>query len=128
MPRERRGEAGKGRGAPLLGNNGGVRMKRYWVSWHQLSDDYRPLQDPPQPENVKAWWCSGSGSGYSILCSIVDAESEWEVRQAIEQAWGSGDVGDFRFIEECANDWLPGNRFPIEKDWERERLGQVEAA
>ena len=107
-------------------------MKRYWISWAQLSDDYRPLQDPPMPENIKAWWCSGHTQNAALLCAIVEAESEKAAQHAVKMAWDSGksevgglqsDIGGFRFIEERENDWLPGDRFPITKDWEKQRLG-----
>jgi len=106
-------------------------MKRFWISWAQLSEDYRPLQDPPQPENIKAWWCSGHTATAAMLCAIVDAESEEKAQQDIKTAWDSGsdeigglrsDIGGFRFIEERDDGWLPNNRFPITKDWEKERL------
>jgi hypothetical protein len=38
MPRERRGEAGKGRGAPLLGNNGGMRKMKYFYDTEFIED------------------------------------------------------------------------------------------
>lgn len=100
-----------------------MRDKRFWVSWFQLSDDYRPLQDPPQPENIKAWWCSGSSEYGATLCAIVDAVDEDTATSCIENAWGIGDVGDFRFVEEREDSWFPGDRFPITKDWEKSRLG-----
>jgi len=105
---------------------------RYWISWAQLSEDYRPLQDPPQPENIKAWWCSGQTMNAALLCAIVDAESEESAQQAVKTAWDSGkddigelrsDIGGWRFIEKREKAWLPGDRFPITKDWEKERLG-----
>lgn len=100
-------------------------MKRFWISWIQLTIDYRPLQDPPQPENIKAWWCSGKDSrDCAILCAIVDAPDAGAAQGFIERAWDSSgqDVGDFRFIEEREQDWLPNDRFPITKDWEKQRL------
>lgn len=28
---------------------------RFWLSWHQPTEDYRPLTDPPV-EGVLGWW------------------------------------------------------------------------
>lgn len=99
-------------------------MKRFWIRWRQSSDDFRPLQDPPQPDNIKAWWCSGEGDGYSTLCAIVDAETEKKAQAAVKSAWDStgNEVEDCN-VTEKPHDWLPGNRFPVTADWERQRLG-----
>lgn len=105
-------------------------MKRFWVSWIQTSSDYRPLQDPPQPASIKAWWCSGQDSeGNATLCAIVDDKAEYNALDGIAQAWSEkdGDIQGFRFIEEKPLDWLPNDRFPITKDWEKERLGGLDA-
>lgn len=102
-------------------------MKRFWISWEQITKDYRPLQDPPQPENVKAWWKSGEAAdgSFSTLCAIVDAKHESAAETAIHQGWEAnpGEIGELRFCEEKPSDWLPNDRFPITKDWEKERLG-----
>ena len=102
-------------------------MKRYWISWEQLTSDYRPLQDPPQPENIRSWRCSGHSPDGATICAIVDAESEDQAKEFVLNAWdasGTGEeIGRWRFAEEKAADWLPGDRFPISKDWERKRLG-----
>lgn len=104
-----------------------MKNNRYWISWEQLTSDYRPLQDPPQPENIKAWWKSGENAdSNATLCAIVDASNEKEAENIIISAWqtkGKKEVGAIRFCEERTNDWLPNNRFPITKEWEKERLG-----
>ena len=101
--------------------------KRFWISWEQLTKDFRPIADPPQPESIKAWWCSGETEDAFTLCAIVDAESEMLAQGIIRIAWDAGgedsDIGEFRFNEERAADWLPNDRFPITKDWEKQRLG-----
>lgn len=102
--------------------------KRFWVSWYQPTEDYRPLTDPPN-KNVLAWWCSGSRTvmtngderDEAILCAMVLGANECEVEKAVRKSWP--EVKHWRFYDEVAADWLPGNRFPIEKEWERERLG-----
>jgi hypothetical protein len=94
-------------------------MKRYWISWEQLSEDYRPLTDPPMPESIKAWWCSGHSQDAAMICAIVDALSEADAWEAPD----GKEVGTLRFCEEKTLDWLPNDRFPITKDWQRERLG-----
>ena len=50
-----------------------------------------------------------------------------QAKEFVLNAWdasGTGEeIGRWRFAEEKAADWLPGDRFPISKDWERKRLG-----
>ena len=102
-------------------------MKRFWISWTQLSEDYRPLQDPPQPDNIKGWWCSGQGiaGDYFVLCAVVDAKDERQAERIIKKAWDSNgeEVGEFRFVTEKPLNWLPSDRFPITHDWQKKRLG-----
>lgn len=102
-------------------------IKRWWVSWHQLSNDHRPLTEPPGTE-VAAWWCSGSDDVSSIMWAIVHAQTESCAQAAICKNWDSNgkEIGDWRFVQERKNDWLPGDRFLITKNWERERLGLTE--
>lgn len=103
-------------------------MTRFWISWYQPTEDYRPLTDPPAAA-VCAWWCSGSRSiicngdesDEAILCAIVKAASEVSANRAIRKSWP--EVKEWRFCEACEPDWLPNNRFPITKAWERKRLG-----
>ncbi len=102
------------------------KLKRYWVSWWQQTADYRPLKDPPQPTNIKAWWNSGGDfEGNSTLCAVVEAENGEKAQEYILQSWqeNDGEVGEFRFVDEVEKDWLPNDRFPITKDWQKERLG-----
>ncbi len=103
-------------------------QKRFWISWHQLTSDYRPLQDPPRPDNIRAWWCSGHDlfdDKNHTLCAIVDAESAEQAEIFIRAAWDSNgkEIGEFRFNDEREKDWLPNDRFPITKEWEKQRLG-----
>ena len=100
-------------------------MTRFWISWEQLTSDFRPLQDPPQPENICAWWCSGGLEAPFTLCAIVEAKNEDEAEKFVKTAWqtkGKLEVGTIRFIEEREADWLPSDRFPITKEWEKQRL------
>ena len=103
------------------------KLKRFWISWNQMTADKRPLKDPPQPKNICAWWCSGEGDGYFTLCAIVEAESEQRAEEYIQDGWqsnnGKEEVGEFRFNSLVEDGWLPNDRFPITKDWEKERLG-----
>ncbi|MBX3288349.1 MAG: hypothetical protein KF855_03295 [Acidobacteria bacterium] len=99
-------------------------MKRFWVSWIQLTEDERPLTDPPT-EEVIGWWCSGhDAADRPILCAVIEAESEDKAKDAVEANWEEkpGEVGPFRFIEEVAPDFHPGNRFPIANGWMAERF------
>ena len=89
-------------------------MKRFWISWRQPTEDYRPLTDPPHPQ-VLGWWCSG----HTTLCAAVEANSEVEARMYVRIAWP--EASEWRFCEEKPADFVPGDRFPL-SDWMRERF------
>ena len=91
---------------------------RYWISWFQPGEDYRPLTFPPN-EAIRGWWCSGYTDTQSVLCAVVDAKSEKEAEDAILMDWP--DLYEWRFIEIKPNGWVPGDRFPP-SDWMVERL------
>ena len=99
-------------------------MNRYWLSWYQAGPDYRPLTFPPN-EAVLGWWCTGSGDhgGFedvSILCALVQAESEDAAWKAVLKDWP--DMIDHRFIEAVgANYIITSDRFPL-SDWMKPRM------
>jgi hypothetical protein len=103
-------------------------MKRFWLSWEETSEDYRPITDPPiRP--ILAWWCSGeAGDGsYSTLVALVEAESDYAAQLAVLADWPmsareqkGGRI--WRFCNEVDFDWRPGDRFPITKGWSQERI------
>lgn len=108
-------------------------MNRFWVSWEEPEEDYRPMTDPPN-RAVIAWWCSGSaGDGsYSTLVALVEAVDEAAAMLAIARDWPMGPSERagrrWRFCNAVGFDWTPGPRFPMEKPWERERFaGRIEA-
>lgn len=92
-------------------------MKRFWISWHQPGDDYRPLTYPPNAA-VIGWWKSGEGR-MPILCAVVAAADEGAACAAVLQDWP--EATDWRFCDEKPADWMPNDRFPL-SDWMRERL------
>jgi len=99
---------------------------RYWVSWIQKTEDYRPLTFPPN-RRILGWWCSGydyeGDNEYATICTLIEADCIAEATASVLIDWPesieSGD--DFRFFEEKSDDWLPGDRFPF-SDWMNERL------
>ena len=49
-------------------------MKRFWMSWYDAEEDYRPLHDPPS-EAILGWWCSGEhADGRATLVALVQAD------------------------------------------------------
>lgn len=95
---------------------------RFWVSWHQPTDDVRPLTDPPHPQ-VLGWWHSGyDGNGVAQLCALVEADHEQEARMYVGISWPEAER--WRFCEPRAADWVPGDRFPP-TPWMRQRMGLV---
>ena len=95
-------------------------MKLFWMSWYQLSEDYRPITSPPN-ENVLAWWCSGQGEEGWTLCAYVIAEDEAGVKEAIKKDWPELDMdAKLRFIDQKPV-YIPSDRFKA-PDWAVERL------
>lgn len=97
-------------------------MKRYWISWEQLTSDCRPLHDPPNG-NICGWWCSVcTGESDWTIWAVVDAEDSDDAERAIKQDWPEAPANNcWRFFDEVAFDWRPGDRFPV-KAWMEERL------
>lgn len=85
---------------------------RFWLSWQQEGEDYRPVKWPP-PDGVLAFWCSGFAGdlSYSCVVAIVDAPNEAKAKSIITKAWKPG-VGEWRFCREYGKDEPPGDRFP----------------
>ena len=92
---------------------------RYWVSWVESEEDYRPITWPP-PSAVKGYWCSGYDADEApIVCAVIDAENEEQLREILEKDWRPVE-GDLRFVNEKADDFKPGDRFPI-PGWAKDR-------
>ena len=92
-------------------------MNRYWLSWWQGGDDYRPINYPPN-EAILGWWCSGERyrgeeSEFS-MCAAVDAESTHAAWAAIRIDWP--DMGEHRFCNVKPANFETGDRFPL-SDW-----------
>lgn len=90
-------------------------MTRYWVSWYEPVGE---AQDPrprkwPLPEAIPHYWVSGwvGDMSAATLCAIVDARCEEEAKRFVQDAGWS--PSSWRFCEERAPDWLPGDRFPV---------------
>jgi hypothetical protein len=85
-------------------------ITRYWISWYQPTEDYRPITDPPT-KNVLAWWNSGErdSDGAATLCAIIAASSADEAERTIQKSWP--EAAEFRFNEKKSKDWLPGDSF-----------------
>jgi hypothetical protein len=94
-------------------------MNRYWVSWVQETNDFRPTSFPPGKQ-ILGWWCTGFTSGEdAILCALVSGTCEADAMTAIWREWP--EANEWRFFQEVSNDWRPTDRFPI-KDWMKERI------
>ncbi len=110
---------------PMSDKKRSERTRLFWISWHQPTDDFRPLTDPPV-EPVLGWWCSGYDSeDVPILCAAVSGRNEQQAKRNVRKSWPEAD--QWRFCEEKAKDWRPGDRFPIEKGWEKDRFAKAEA-
>jgi len=93
---------------------------KYWISWVQTSEDYRPLTAPPNG-GIWGWWCSGeTGEGDAILCAWVQADSKEEAEDVIYQDWPEAKEVEWRFFNSKPIGWKPSDRFPLSK-WMRNR-------
>lgn len=98
-------------------------MSRFWCSWRQPGEDPRPLHDPPKDERVLGWWVSGDGGDgkkfYYTLCALIKAGTSDQAGLALKKDWP--EFVDWRFCEERADDWVPGDRFVL-KPWMTKRM------
>lgn len=93
-------------------------MRRFWISWNEYSEDWRPITDPPT-RAIIGWWKSGeAGDGsYATLCAVVDAASEGAAKKAVKKNWPPERMPPvWRFCEEKPADFMPGGRFPAKVD------------
>lgn len=95
-------------------------MSNYqWISWHQPTGDYRPLNFPPNAA-VLGWWCSGYDSDdVPILCALVKATTEDDARKAVKADWPEAER--WRFCEQRDTVNCLGTRF-VPTEWMVPRL------
>lgn len=87
-------------------------MKRYWVSWEQPTTDDETGETvlDTAGREIDCWESGWSADDErSMICAVIDAESEQEVWNGIGRL-----VGEYteRFCLEKPSDWQPGERFP----------------
>ena len=100
---------------------------RFWISWVQRTEDYRPKYYPPH-HSILGWWCSGYDTeGHAILCACVEAKDAAAASSAIIHEWPevkelikSGEGWRF-YNRNVSEAWRPGDRFPL-SDWMVERF------
>lgn len=88
-------------------------LKRFWISWYQPTEDYRPIYPKGDKEPLgHLYWCTGErADGASTMCAVVDAKDESEAKLTIKKYWP--EANEWRFCEERPYNWLPGSdRFP----------------
>ena len=95
-------------------------MARFWISWVQCTEDYRPLTFPPNAA-ILGWWCSGFDSSDSAtICAAVEATDADAACDAIFKDWPEAEAefktGNLRFIETVDGNWRPSDRFPL-SEW-----------
>jgi mevalonate kinase len=99
-------------------------MKKYWISWYQPGDDYRPLSFPPN-DKIVGWWATGySANDMTTLVAFVCADNDSEAAEAILKDWPEATQNDWRFFEE-RDDIQLGDRFKL-SEWMLERLKKIE--
>lgn len=113
--------------AATEGREKGEGRMRYWLSWPQPTEDFRPLTDPPDPA-VLGWWCSGFDSDdRAILCALVQANTLDAAKGAVRRSWpeAPGKRQAWRIEDEKHPTWMPGDRFPLDAEWMKQRLEYV---
>ncbi len=91
---------------------------RFWLSWHQPSEDIRPLHFPPL-EGILGWWRSGeNATGEATLCALVRSTDEDGAKRAVLKDWPEAER--WRFCNAVEDDYVPSERFPL-SDWMKER-------
>lgn len=94
--------------------------KRFWISWIQDTDDYRPVNYPPN-KAVLGWWCTGTREDGYILCAVVEADSPSDAVSKVLIDWPEISGDNLRFCDEKESSWVPSDRFVME-DWMKERF------
>lgn len=91
-------------------------MKRFWISWCTAVADY--------PKTPWPWWVSGIVDlepPLENICAVIDAPNEDTAKRMTLEAFpdavkstllASRGRDEWRFCEERASDWAPGERFP----------------
>ena len=83
-------------------------MKRFWMSWVQPTEDYRPLTFPPN-EAIRGWWNTGfDNDDYATIVAVVDAPSQEEAWDEVRKDWPEA---VYRFQHEGT--YPEGDRFPL---------------
>lgn len=102
---------------------------RFWLSWPQPTEDFRPLTDPPV-EGILGWWCSGYDTdNRPLLCALVSANTLISAKALIRQSWPEAPPkkASWRIEQEHPLDFVPGDRFPL-MSWMRKRLADPSVA
>ncbi len=93
-------------------------MKRFWISWYQPGEDYRPVYDPKKESEPfdHRYWSSGQRCSDDAwtMCALVEAKTEAAAKKAVKKYWP--EAGEWRFCEEKPMGWDPGDRFPMKKE------------
>ena len=98
-------------------------VKLQWVSWWQPTEDYRPLNFPPN-QYILGWWKSGEDmEGNASLCALVIAMTEENAKRIIKVDWPEADNWRFCYEKEGTN---LSDRFPV-SEWMQERINDYNA-
>jgi hypothetical protein len=97
---------------------------KFWLSWYQPTQDYRPLTYPPN-EAIAGWWCSGFASEGHTICAAVVADSEEAAKAAVNADWPEAE--NWRFCEEREK-FEFNDRWQIDTEWSKPRLDAANAS
>ena len=79
----------------------------------------------PPNNAIRGWWNSGlrMSDDAHTLCAVVDAEDEDAAKNAIQRDWP--EAQEWRFVKEYPDLWTPGDRFPADNAWCKDRLASM---
>jgi hypothetical protein len=95
-------------------------MKRFWLSWYEPSEDWRPVHFPPN-ENILGCWCSELSDIGPTVVAFVESKNEQEAWDSIDKEFPREGPRDIRFCEERDFSFLPNDRFPLDP-WMENRI------
>ena len=94
-----------------------LNIPRWWVSWEQPPDtkagwDMRPTKWPVD-KRILGYWESGFNDTHMMVCALVEAKTEKEVRTLLAVHWPEYATATERFFQEKPSNFKPNNRFPM---------------
>ena len=93
-------------------------MSRFWASWWEDADCDEVWEGRKDVKGIVSEWDSGHRWTEKVddeyeqtsMVAVVEAADEDAARVLVERNRG---VIEWRFLDQTADDWTPGDRFPM---------------